>query len=225
MENILNTIYLLIHQIICDSIISNTFPQCYTKSMIISILKKPTLDTSVLLNYRPISQFSIISKVLERIICKQITENLVTNNLYDPTQSAFRASHSIETALNMVTESFLKSLDENHIAQLLLIDLTSALNTILHKKLFVRLAEIGISNNALAFIKSYLEDIYYSVVIDECESELVSMTYGVPRGSILGPLLFLIYISLLKYIIKSFPNIQYFIYADNIQLLSIIPYH
>ena len=92
------------------------------------------------------------------------------------------------------------------------------------------MAEIGISNNALAFIKSYLEDRYYSVVIDECESELVSMTHGVPQGSVLGPLLFLIYISPLKYIIKSFPNIQYFIYADDIyreyiQLLSKIPYH
>ena len=62
MKNILNTIYLFIHQIICDSIISNTFPQCYTKSMIIPILKKPTLDTSVLLNYKPISQLPIIVK-------------------------------------------------------------------------------------------------------------------------------------------------------------------
>ena len=60
--------------------------------------------------------------------------------------------------------------------------------------------------------KRYLEDRYYSVVIDECESELVSMI----QGSVLGPLLFLIYISHLKYIIKSFPNIQYFIYADYI---------
>ena len=125
----------------------------------------------------------------------------------------------------MVTDSILKSLDENHVAQLLLIDLTSAFETILHKKFLVRLAEICISNNALAFIKSYLEDRYYSVVIDECASELVSMIHGVPQGSVLGPLLFLIYISLFKYIIKSFPNIQYFIYADNIQILSIIPYH
>ena len=77
----------------------------------------------------------------------------------------------------------------------------------------------------MEFIKSYLEDRYYSVVIDEYESALVSMTHGVPQGSVLGPLIFLIYISPLKYIIKSFPNIQYFIYADDIQLLSKIPYH
>ena len=83
MTNILNIIYLFIHQIICDSITSNTFPQCYTKSMIIPILKKTNLDTSVLLNYTLLSQLPIISKVLERIICEQITEYLVTNNLYD----------------------------------------------------------------------------------------------------------------------------------------------
>ena len=125
----------------------------------------------------------------------------------------------------MVTDYILKSLDDNHVFQLLLLDLTSAIDTILHKNLFVRLAELGIYNNALAFIKSYLEDRYYAVVIDECESEYVSMTHGVPQGSVLGPIIFLIYISPLKYIIKLFPNIQYFIYANDIQLLSIISYH
>ena len=141
MKNILNTMYLFINQIICDSITSNTFPQCYNKSMIIPILKKPTLDTSVLLNYRPIYQLPIIREVLERIKCKQITGYLViTNNLYDPNQSAFRPSYSTETALNMVTDFILKSLDENNVAQLLLLDLTSAFDTILHKNLFVRLA-------------------------------------------------------------------------------------
>ena len=133
--------------------------------MIIHILKKPTLDTSVLLNYIPISQLPIISKVLGKSICKQITEYLIINKLYYPNQSDFRPSHSTETALNMVTDSILKSLDENHVAQLLLLDLTSSFDTISYKNIFVRLAEIGISNNALAFIKSYLEDRYYSVVI------------------------------------------------------------
>ena len=89
-------------------------------------------------------------------------------------------SHSTETALNMVTDSILNSLDNNHLTQLLLLELTSAFDTILHKNLFVRLAEIDISNNSLTFIKSYLEDRYYSVVIDECKSDFVSMTHGVP---------------------------------------------
>ena len=80
--------------------------------------------------------------------------------------------------------------------------MTSALNTILHKNIFVRLAEIDISNNALAFIKSYLEDIIYSVVVDECESELVIMKNDVPQGSVIVPLLLLIYISPLKSIIN-----------------------
>ena len=114
-------------------------------------------------------------------------------------------SHSTETALNMVTDYILKSLDEKHVAQLILLDLTSAFDTILHQNTVVRLAEIGIYNNALAFIKRYLEDRYYSVVIDECESELVSMIHAVPQGSVHGSLLFLIYISPLKYTIKSFP--------------------
>ena len=94
MTNILNTIYLCIHQMICDSTTSNKCPHCYKHDMIIPILKKPTLDISVLLNYRPISQLSIISKCLERIICKHNTEYLVTNDFYDPNLSAFKPSHS-----------------------------------------------------------------------------------------------------------------------------------
>ena len=86
----------------------------------------------------------------------------------------------------MVTDSILKSLDENHEAQLLLLDLTSDFDTMIYKNLFVRLAEIGISNNALAFIKSYLQNRSYSVVIDECESEIVSMTHGVSHSGVLG---------------------------------------
>ena len=166
----------------------------YSYRNFIYILKKPTLNTSVILNYRPIYQLPIISKVIERIICKQInlviTEYLVANNLHDLNQSAFRPSHSTKTASNRVTDSILKSLDENHLDQLFLLDLISSFDTILHKNLYVQLAEIGISNNALAFIKSYLKDRYYSVVIDECESELVSMTHGVPQGSVIMPLLF-----------------------------------
>ena len=80
----------------------------------------------------------------------------------------------------MVTDSILNLLDKNHVAQLLLLDLTFAFNTILHKNLFIRLAAIGISSSALAYIKSYMKDRYYSVVIDECESELVNIIHGVP---------------------------------------------
>ena len=165
MKNILNTSYLYIHQIICDSITSSKFTQCYKQAISIHILKKPTLDTSVLLNYRSIYQLLIISKFLESYVNRilniwlQITSIIPTNLLSGP---------SINTSLNMVTNSILKSLDDNHLAQLLLLGLTSAFDTILHENLCVRLADIGISNNAIVFIKSYLADRSYSVVIDEC---------------------------------------------------------
>ena len=100
----------------------------------------------------------------------------------------------------MVTGSILKSLYENHVAQLLLLDLTFSFDTILHNKnLFLRLAEIGISKYSLAFIKIYLEDRSYqllSVIINDSESELMLMKYSVLLGSVLGPLRFLIYINL-----------------------------
>ena len=143
----------------------------------------------------------------------------LTNNLYDPNQSAFRPSHSTETSLNMITDSILKSLDENHVAQLLVLDLTSAFDTILHRTPFDWLKLV------FPIMLCHSLNVIWKIDLIQLSLMNVSMTHGVPQGSVLGPLLFLIYISPLKYIIKSFPNIQYYIYADGIQLLLIISYH
>ena len=125
----------------------------------------------------------------------------------------------------MLTDSILKPLDDGLIVQLLLLDLSSAFDTISHDILFTRLNDVGITDNAFDFIKSYITKRSYSVLIGNEISVCVCSTHGVLQGSVLGPLLFSLYINPLKYLLKSFPNIKYFVYADDIQLLPIFSHN
>ena len=150
---------------ICNSIKTNVFPQCFKHSLIIPILKKPRLDLNNLLNYRPISQLPVISKIREKIICKQITNYLTQHNLNDPNQHAFRPKHSTERVLNMLNDVILKPLDDGLITQLLLLELSSAFDAISHEIILTRLNDEGITDNAFDFIKRYITQRSYSVLI------------------------------------------------------------
>ena len=138
----------------------------------------------------------------------------------DPNQHAFRPKYSTETVLNMLTDSILKHLDDGLITQLLLLDLSSAFVTISHEILFTLLNGV-ITDNAFDFITKRS----YSVLIGNEISLCACSTHGVPQGSVIGPLLFSLYINPLKYLLKSVPNIKYFVCADDIQLLSIFSHN
>ena len=150
------------------------------------------------MNYRPISQLSVISKIHENVICKQITDYLTKHNLNDPNQYAFRPKHSTETLLNMLTNSILKPLDDGLIDQLLLLYLSSEFDTISHEILSTRLNYVGITDNAFDVIKSYIKKRSYSVLTGNEISVCACSTHGVPRGSVLGPLLFPYILTLLS---------------------------
>ena len=111
------------------------------------------------------------------------------------------------------------------IPQLLLLNLSSAFDTISHEIIFTRLNEVVITDNDFEFIKSYITKRSYSVLIGNEISVCACSTHGVPQGSVLGLLLFSLYINPLKYLLKSFPNIKYFVYSDDIQLLSIFSHN
>ena len=104
---------------------------------------------------------------------------MTKHNLNDPNQHAFRPKHSTETVLNMLTDSILKPLDNGLIAQLLLLDLSSAFDNISHDILFTRLNDVGITDNAFDFIKSYITKRSYSVLIEKEISLFACSTHGV----------------------------------------------
>ena len=121
-------------------------------------------------------------------------EHLTANNLHSQLQSAYKQQHSTETALLKVKNDILMSMNAQHVTLLILLDLKAAFDTIHHDKLIGRLeSDLGITDNALAWFKSYLCDRFQRVAVNGSLSDQFLLKQGVPQGSCLGPLLFTIY--------------------------------
>ena len=146
--------------------------------------------------------------------------NNSNNELIEKFQSAYKAGHSTETALLRVTNDLLCSIDKGNISMLTLLDLSAAFDTIDHSILLERLSfTFGIKDKALSLIKSYLQERNQKVKINNLYSNELPVSFGVPQGSVLGPLLFTMYIYPLKSVIDK-DIFSYHMYADNTQLYS-----
>ena len=207
--------------IINMSLQQGEFPSGLKHALVTPLLKKPLLDPEELKNYRPISNLSFLSKTLERVVSLQLNEYLLTNNLHAKMQSAYRPHYSTETALLRVFNDINLALDQHNEVILVLLDLSSAFDTIDHTILSHRLeSRFGLNGTVLKWFKSYLVNRTQSIVIDHTVSTPSSLTYGVPQGSVLGPLLFSLYVSPLEDIVNAH-NLQTMMYADDMQLYLI----
>ena len=193
-------------------------PLSLKTALIRPLLKKSGLDKEVLKNYRPVSNLSFISKVLEKVVAKRLDDHMLDNNLYSSVQSAYRERHSTETALLKVQSDILTALDSGSGAVLLMLDLSAAFDTIDHGILLSRLNSLyGISGDALDWFKSYLSNRVQRVIIGDTVSECKNLNFGVPQGSVLGPKIYCMYTKPISDIIAGH-GLSHHCYADDTQL-------
>jgi hypothetical protein len=195
-------------------------PNSQKAAIITPILKKPNADPDELKNYRPISNLTFISKVIERIVAEQVTRHLNGACLMPPLQSAYRCHHSTETAVLKVLSDILDAADLSKVTLLGLLDLSAAFDTVDHGILLQRLrTSFGIDGTVLGWIGSFLSGRSQAVAFQGVTSGYTPLRFGVPQGSVLGPLLFLLYTADVAAIAERH-SVSVHSYADDTQLYA-----
>ncbi len=203
--------------IINTSLHTGIFPTAFKQARVTPLLKKPTLNTSRLENYRPVSLLPFVAKTLERVVFNQLSLFLSQYNKLDAKQSGFRSGHSTETALLSVTEALRVAKADSKSSVLILLDLSAAFDTVNHQILLSTLSSLGITGIPLRWFESYLTGRSFRVAWGGEVSKAHQLVTGVPQGSVLGPLLFSTYTTSLGPIIQAH-GFSYHCYADDTQL-------
>jgi len=207
-----------ISQLINSSLSSGHVPSSFKSAYITPLLKKPGLDESDPANYRPVSNLSVMSKTLERVVAKQVMTYLTESGLLPRLQSAYRRFHSTETAIACVLSDILTAIDKGDLAALALLDLSAAFDTVDHEILLRRLqVSYGINGTVLRWFRSYLTGRTQHVRYHGGRSRTVTLSCGVPQGSVLGPILFLLYAADLGDIVTRH-GLTPHMYADDTQV-------
>ena len=200
------------------SLQTGSFPDNMKSAIVRATIKKAHLDADDLKNYRPISNLSFLSKVIEKCVHKQLTKYITDSSLYAEFQSGYRKAHSCETAVLKIHNDILLMVDKKKHVILMLLDLTAAFDTINHELLINKLKRsYGLDGHVINWIRSYLSERSVHVVVNGKKSESSWLTIGVPQGSILGPLLFILYTKELEDIARSY-GFHIHLYADDTQI-------
>ena len=171
------------------SLSTSHVPTALKTAVVTPVLKKPTADPDELTNFRPVSNLPFLVELLEKVVSRRLKVHKTENELYEHTQSAYRAGHSTETALLKVQNDILLAIDTGHCVFLILLDLSAAFDTVAHHiaLLFERMkTKFGVVENAHEWLASYLKDRTQSVFVLGSSSSPAPLTCGVPQGSVLG---------------------------------------
>ena len=208
----------LILFIVNDSLMTGVFPEALKSALVKPSIKDENGDTNSYKNYRPISNLPFLSKVIEKSVHRQLEDYLKLHNLHAELQSGYKSNHSCETATLAIYNDLLCLTDSKSKIILLLLDLSAAFDTVNHELLLNRLKKsYGLSGDVLNWFNSYLSNRSFTVSIGKHRSNKCYLRIGVPQGSILGPILFILYTKELIAIAKKH-GFYIHLYADDTQL-------
>ena len=194
------------------------FPEGLKSAIVRPMLKKSNLDSDNMTSYRPVSNLSFISKVIEKCAHQHLVRYLHNNGLFAKHQSGYLKNRSCETAITKIHNDVLLQIDKKNHTVLLLLDLSAAFDTINHERLISRLKTVyGFSGTILAWVKSYLSCRSFVVNVKGEVSSSCELEIGVPQGSILGPLFFILYTKELQDLVESH-GLNIHLYADDTQI-------
>ena len=202
--------------IINQSMYTGIFPSRLKIARVIPLFKDKDPETSFE-NYRPISLLTALSKIFEKVVSIQMIHYLNTNGLFYPNQYGFRKGHSTEQATLELIDRLTQDISNNKNPFAIFLDLSKAFDTLDHNILLDKLNHYGVKDNKLQWFRSYLTGRSQYVDMDGVTSETLPISTGVPQGSILGPLLFLIYINDINNATSFF---KFICYADDTTLTN-----
>jgi len=188
----------------------------WKKARISAIYKKGSKAQAS--NYRPVSLTSIACKIMEKVIRKHITEHLDRNNLFTEKQFGFMAGRSTSLQLINVLEEWTEAIDSGKTIDCLYMDYKKAFDTVPHKRLLKKLEAYGLGKNIIEWLQDYLSERRQQVSVNGQNSEWHNVTSGVPQGSVIGPLMFVLYINDLPEEVES----SIYLFADDTKIFKII---
>jgi len=199
------------------SIKNNLFPTDLKVAKVVPIFKKG--NTSLIENYRPISILPTVSKVFEKLIFEQMSHYVISNRFLNACQFGFQRGNSTESAFIYLLSIIFESFYHNHFCVIILLDYSKAFDSISHNKLCYKLkTQYNFSNPAISYIYSYLKNRLQYVSFGQHKSSYSHIYHGVPQGSLLGPLLFLLFINDLPSMLSHSCS-RVVLYADDTALV------
>lgn len=212
-KQVSNELLLPLSYLFTLSVEKGVFPKALKVAKVIPSFKSD--EQNELSNYRPISLLSVFSKILESIIHQRLYMYLEVNKLLFAAQFGFRKQCTTEFGILELVENVTRAMNHRQITIGVFLDLSKAFDTVDHSILLTKLSLYGVSKGAVAWFRSYLSGRSQYVHLKESNSEILPIECGVPQGSILGPLLFLVYIN---DIACSVPKLNVILYADDTNL-------
>lgn len=190
------------------------------RAIVRPLLKKHSLDPNDPSSYRPISNLSFVSKVIERIVDIRITEHVSKHHLLPVHQSAYRRHHSTETAILCVMNDMINVLDRGHVGALMLLDMSAAFDTVDHS-IMVDVLErrFGVRDSALNWLEDFLTGRSQAIRLGINQTDDVSLKFGIPQGSVTGPKRFIEYA---EDVIDQFNknDLRHHMFADDMQAMA-----